>query len=208
MKKFIILTGILLLPFLATAYDFGPEYSAMAENTNKVLTNAITRLGDENEFNARRDTIRQIKTIIKSAQKNFSGRWGDNLVPSKYYDTSEIKQNLRAKLLDFFLSGDPEALAEVADYITQHSFLVNPHNDFETLLTVGVNPIEAAIRTDHDDYLKSALEEGVIIYQHYTTTIDKDALGGGFVVGHTEDVTLKVTTSKEEIAALKEKFKK
>jgi len=208
MKKLIILSGILLLPFLATAYDFGPEYSAMAESTAKTLNNAIVRIDDENELTTRKDKIEKIKSIIRTAQKNFTGKDGDALVSSKYYDIDEIKANLAEKGLDTFLANDAEALEEIADYITQHFFLINSYNDFETLYTVGVNPVEAAIRSGHDDYVTSALNDQIIIYKHHSSTIDIDILGGRFVSGKTEDKQIEVVTSEEEIEAIKTKLQK
>lgn len=207
MKKFTILAGILLLPLLATAYDFGPEYSAMAESTAKAITSAIARFDDGNLLTTRKDKIEKIKIIIKTSQKNFTGKEGDVLVTSKYYDIDEIKANLAEEGLDTFLASDAAALEEIADYITQH-FIVNAYNDFETLYTVGVNPIEAAIRSGHDDYVTSALNDQIIIYKHYSSTIDTDTFGGRFVNGKIEDKQIDVVTSEEEIEAIKTKLQK
>lgn len=208
MKKIFILAGILLLPFFVSAYEFGPEYENMARDIEETVTSTTIKAAKNQTQDTRKNKIKRVKDILFTAFKSLNLMNGINTVSAaKYYDTDEVRQKLSDENLYTFLENDAEALDEVADYTTKHNILWNPYNDFETLLTLGVNPIEAAIRAGKPDYVESALNEGTITYIHCTTERYKDAFGGG-IRAKTEDVSISVTTTVEEINTIKEKLKK
>jgi len=208
MKKIFILAGILLLPFFVSAYEFGPEYENMARDIEETVTSTAARATKDTAEDARKDKIKRVKDILFDAFKSLNLMNGINTISAaKYYDTDDVSQKLSEEKLYTFLENDAEALDEVADYTTKHNILWNPYNDFETLLTLGVSPIEAAIRAEEPDYVESALNEGTITYIHYTTERYKDAFGGG-IRAKTEKVSIPVTTTAEEINTVKEKLRK
>lgn len=166
MKKAIILSGVLLLPILVSAYQLDEDLTNMANKISNQVAQAVTQAVDQNQADSRQDKIDRIKDIISDAKHSFdSSYWGASggtsggaastnlLSRQKYYKVSEITENLANENLDTFLKNDKAALNEVADYVTDHYYYTF-HNDFQALRAIGVDYIDAAIRTKDDEFVQ------------------------------------------------------
>lgn len=206
MKKIIILAGVLLLPFLASAYQLKEEYANMAQELN----NNIQLTCEQNQAETAATNVEKIKEIINNAIENWDTSVhcpGESYPYSassfkRYFNTQKIKDELKANNLDTVLKNDTQLLDEIAAYVVK---IWPDRNDFETLLTIGVSPIEAAIRVKNDDYIESALN-GKIVYTHYYLKPANNPCTGF----HAEKVdrSINVNTSEEEINVLKTKVAK
>ena len=185
MKKLIILLAMVLLTL-----------SAFSQTTNYDLDTAIK--------------FYKIKGIIDNAKSPFEDNswWytgtaagGDAMFTSdRYYNTKRIKADLNAKGLDTFLQDENNriVLAAIANYITDHKKYTF-HNDFETLLTIGIDPIEAAVRTSNDNYyLDNALSKGIINYPHCYTHVTIGPFGG-HSAAITGRVEIEAKTTEQEV---------
>ena len=218
MKKIVALLAVVLLPLLASAYQLEPKYADMAKEFDEAIQLNVAKSNKTKEEASRTENIEKVKSILSNAKYTFeSSTWGASggtggaaatmsIGRHKYYKTEEIKSNLAKEHLDTFLQNDKAALSEVADYITDHRYYIF-HNDFETLLAVGVSPIEAAIRTKNEEYIKTALEDGEITYQHCYMEAFQGNMHGG-TIARSEYITIQVQTTQEEVNAIKEKLNK
>ena len=229
MKKMFTLLAVLLLPLLAFAGQQENEVTAMAEELG--LESTIKSSVQATYERVKNNKIQRVKDLIYKSQHEFadnvwSGGAGGtagasgNVLNSthKFYDTQELKQDLESENLLNFLARNPKALDEVADYTTEHFFLWTAHNDFETLLLLGVHPIEAALRTDTPyeiemqnqtevhytiDY-EHCYREGFI--QNNETYFGNISTGGTRAIS--EKATKEGTTTFAEIYAIKAKLNK
>lgn len=222
MKKVVTLLAVVLLPIVASAYQ--EDLTNLTDQIGDKVASAVAKVDAQNQANTRQDKIERIKDILSDAKYRFeSSSWAASggtggagsssnlLTRHHYYKVEEITQNLNAEGLDAFLKNDAEALSEVADYVTDHNYYIF-HNDFETLLAIGVTPIEAAIRTKGDEYVKidtEETEEGAnvtITYQHCYLESFVGYMHGG-TAAKSDSVTITVTATTEELNALKEEKK-
>ncbi len=149
MKKLIILTGMFLLPFMVSAYQIDKEYADMAQQLNKTIQQdtAKTEITPKELLSQVKILINESKTkqsqsISKEQEKDHSNKY----YKSYYcYDVNKLESSLKEKQLLNQLQNNKEILNQVAEYILGHK----PHrNDFETLLTIGVSPVEAALKIE------------------------------------------------------------
>ena len=222
MKKIVAIFTVLLLPLLASAYELEPEYADFAKELTETIQPTVANANNSNQEASRWDKIQKVKNILDAAKHQFqSSSWGasggtsgagssatifDLFDREHYYNVEEITSNLRAEGLDTFLKNDQDAMDTVADYTTDHYYYIF-HNDFEALLALGVNPIEAALRTGHNSYVDSALKNGTITYKHYYLSSSSGYMSGS-TTAVIADITIDVTTTQEEVNAIKEKLKK
>ena len=148
MKKLIILTGILLLPFMVSAYQIDKEYADMAQQLNKTIQQYTAKteitpkeLLSQVKILIDESRIKQSQTISKGKEKDHSNKY----YKSYYcYDVNKLESSLKENQLLDKLQNNKEILNQLSEYIIDHK----PHrNDFETLLTIGVSPVEAALKT-------------------------------------------------------------
>ena len=206
MKKIIILAGVLLLPFLASAYQLEEEYANMAQE----LSNNVQLTCEQNQAETAATNVEKIKEIIDNAIENWDTTVhcpGESYPYSassfkRYFNTQKIKDDLNTNKLDKVLENDTQLLDEIAAYVVK---IWPDRNDFETLLAIGVSPIEAAIRVKNDDYTESALNGEIVFTHYYLEPADSPCTGF-----HAEKVdrSIKVNTSEEEIDAIKAKIDK
>ena len=189
MKRILTLAIILLLPLLVFAQT--PKYdSETAQKFYEVIDivdNAIGTFDDSSWWYTGTAAGGDISTSKK-----------------RYYDIEKIKSGLKAKGLDTFLKDQNNriVLAAVANFITYHK-RNDYYNDFETLLAVGIDPIEAAVRTSNQNYyLNNALKEGIINYRHCYTQVFIGPYGG-HVSAITERITIEVETTEQEVEAIR-----
>ena len=214
MKKAVITVMILLFPFLISAFELNEEQKNMSEQIGNTVQATCNAQNARAVNSSRKEKIKRIKEILADAKRPFDSiiTWSSSgsvtpqvFVKNRYYDTDMISQKLADEKLKTFLENDKEALNNVAAYTTNHRFYVF-HNDFEALLAIGVSPIEAALRTGHDDYVTDALQKGEITYTHcYREYYEESNLVmsmGGYRP-KSKDITIKVNTTEEEVAAVK-----
>ena len=204
MKKIVALLAVVLLPFLASAYQLEEEYANMAQE----LSNNVQLTCEKDQAETAATNVEKIKEIINNAIENWdtSVHCPGESYPyttssfKRYFNTQKIKNNLKANNLDTVLKNDTQLLDEIAAYVVK---IWPDRNDFETLLTIGVSPIEAAIRVKNDEYIESALD-GEIVYTHYYLEPANSPCTGF----HAEkvDSSINVNTSEEEINAIKAKL--
>ena len=200
MRKILISAGLLLLPFLAFSYELDLEYTNFAKQLQYDLKETIQgqQLSDfPDDY-----YVDKITAIIENSIRLFE----DKIIFKRYYKTDIIKTSLQKQKLMDILKNNEQVSHQVARYIVNH----NPHtNDFEALLAIGVNPIEAAVRLNNEEYIQSALETGTITYPHpyIVTTIYMDE---SRVVsnGCTSPTIIQVNTSQEEIEEIKSKIQR
>lgn len=191
MKRVVILLAVVVLPFLAFAQTYDQE-------TAKKFYRAIDILSDA-------------KAPFESSSWGATGTGGpgsSGLTLQRYYNTEKITKSLQNEGLDKFLSDKNNriALAAVADYVTDHSSYLTWNNDYETLLTIGIDPVEAAIRMNDEDYVQGALN-GSIAYLHcYTSDPHQDPFGG-HMEAIREPKVKSVNTSREKIEAIRTQLK-
>ena len=191
MKKLIILLTVMFLPLFAFAQT--PVYNF--------------------------DTVKKFDRIIqilKNAKSPFmSYSWWvtgtasgtDGFTLQRYYDTDRIKQLFESEGLDTFLADENNRiiLSAVADYVIDHR-VYTFHNDYEALLTIGIDPLEAAVRTSGtSSYLNSALENDIIYYYHCYTNSYVSSMGG-HVDALKERREIEAQTNEEEVAAIQNKL--
>ena len=218
MKRTAALAGLLLLPLLAFAYELEPEYVEFAKELNGTLETTVQETADGYETditNNKTDKtpLEQIKAILRNCKAEFMDSHsckGEVLPPYaspwilRYFNTNILAKQLEEQQLDSILKNDEELLNEIANYIVK----TRPNrNDFETLLTVGVNPIEAAIRTNKEDYITSALQKGYIVYDHYYIEHVYDEYCSRRIPLTSREI-IPVRTSQEEINEIIAKLEK
>ena len=199
MKKILTSIGLLLLPFLISSYELDLEYEDL---TKQLQSDLVTNI-QQQQFDLPDDYYAEkIENVVESS----IGLFEDKIIFQRYYRTGHLKTYLQKYNLANLLKNNEQVQHQVARYIVNHY----PHNnDFEALLAIGVDPVEAAVRLNNEEYIKSALETGTITYPHcyVVTTIDMDA-SRSYSKGYTEPATIEVNTSKEQIEEIKLKIQK
>ncbi len=190
MKKISLLVLLFLLPFLV----FAQEVSISGQEDTTSLYSVDTA-----------KKFKRIQHIIKDAEKCLQLPLKVNLIRGGYgciYNIEEIKYNLESENLDVFLKDDNNeiVLDSVAEYITDKNKNIY-HDNYELLVTIGINPIEAAIRTEEDRYIEEALNYGKISYSHWKTYISF-----GIRIAKEYERNIKVKTNQKEIQEIKEKI--
>lgn len=167
MKKVVALLAVVLLPIFASAYQ--EELAEMTGKIGDTITQGVVKVDTENQENSRQGKIKQVKKILKDAKHRMTtSSWGVSggtaggsasidYTRRHYYDIDQIKENLKAAELDVFLKNDRAALEEVANYVTDHTYYIFT-NDYAALLAIGLDYIDAAIRTKNDDYVQITTE--------------------------------------------------
>lgn len=161
MKKLNILTAILFLPLLASAYQMDKQYTDMARQLNETVLQETAKT----EITPK-ELLSQVKNLIKesrikkseSISKDEEKAHSNKYYKSYYcYDTEKLTSSLQENQLQSKLQDNMEVLNQVAEYIVGNK----PHrNDFETLLTVGVTPIEAVLRVkETKEQLNNTIKE-------------------------------------------------
>ncbi len=181
MKKVIILLAVFLIPLLAFAQNYDLE-------TAKKFYEA--------------------KNILKNAKKDFvhTGWWYSGTAANgdakffnkeKYFNTEQIAKQFESQELYAFLQDKNNriALSSLADYITDTG-KDNIHNLYETLLTIGIDPIEAALR------INRPIIEGVIHYAHCYVKVTLTP-SGGFTTPISTVETIEANITEQEIEAIK-----
>ena len=199
MKKILILATIFLLPLLAFSYELDSEYANFAKKLKADLKADIQYQQQQYDF-PDDYYVDKIQAIIESS----IGLFEDKIVFQRYYRTGHLKTLLQKYNLANILKNNEQVLHEVARYIVNNY----PHNnDFEALLAIGIDPVEAAVRLNNEEYLDSALEKGVITYPHcYTVTSINMDNSSAVLNGYIEPSTIKVNTSQEQIEDIKLKI--
>ena len=183
MKKIIILLTLFIFPVLA--FTQTPSYDLQ---TAKKFYKA--------------------KDILKNAKANFvhTGWWytgtaanGDAKFFSKekYFNTEQIAKQFKSQKLYSFLQDENNriALSALADYIT-NTEKDNIHNLYETLLAIGIDPIEAAIRVNRP------IIEGNIRYAHCYVEVTLTP-SGGFTTPISTVETIEVNITEQEIEEIR-----
>ena len=213
MKKTVTLLAVLLLPLLASAYEVNLEQqAALAQEFNGVITTALENQLTE-EVNAseqqRRNPLykdmvsilRNSRGVVGSAGGISTGGGGANITPA-FYDTKVLKQHLaqyqskhNTNLVQQ-LKNNKDVMDAVAKYIVKEEPL---RNNFETLLTIGMEPVEAAVWSKKEEYVRSALETGVIRYDHYVAVTRSDFGLSSFGYSIEKDIIDDISVSEEEV---------
>ena len=195
MKNTIILFAIFCLPMLSHAYELEPIYADMAKDLNAAITANINA-----NYNTNQSDEKLYKKVIaildnhKAAHHTYSFS-NDKNTTSNFacYLVEDIKKEIQNEGLTEQLKNSPYTLNEIANHILSYGY----ENKFETLLAIGINPIEAGLRLEHGKgrqygkYVEEALEKGQITYQHYILKNSTTAI-------ITEEV-IYVNTTEEEV---------
>lgn len=142
---------------------------------------------------------------IKQAVEDSIRVFEDKIIFKRHYNIELLKKILREKNLEDALKNDEEVLHEIARHIVNHY----PHtNDFETLMAIGIDPVEAAVRMNSEEYIQSALEKGSITYSHcYTITCANDKNNSREIIkGYIDRIAIEAKTSPEQIEEIKAKL--
>ena len=197
MKKAIILTTILLLALLAYSFEINEGSSSLTQEIKNTIQEDVTNPPLKDKL-IRKQKIKRIKAMLRNPLGASIVTIEDGEQKTKFYcDPNYLSKELKKYNLQTFLENDKAALAEVSDYFISRLNGHGPVNDFEVLVTLGVEPIEAAIRTNHDDYIQSALDNGTISYISYEGHMNRK---------NPPCTTIEVITDEAEIYALKEKL--
>lgn len=207
MKKLLIILATFLLPLLAAAYELETEYSHTAKELTPILTQHINANYNNQTYQSSDGLYKKVLSILnknKAVNHHFGISANDDGTTSNFacYIVDNIKRELEEEGLTEQLTADVHTLNEVANHIVSTGF----DNKYETLLAIGVNPIEAGLRLGHNKghkygpYVDEALSKGQITYQHYDLQSSSKAIV-------TEQV-LYITTTEEEIEAIQENLTK
>lgn len=228
MKKTLILAGIFLLPLLVSAYELDPEYANFAKELNVTVKQETINKVTEAKPSTRKEKIKKVKQLIRRSQNTFdesswsggfgtggSGGYVNLFSHHRYYNTADLSVYLNEEDLKAFLANDKDALDEVADYTTEHRRSIIAHNDFETLLVLGVDPFEAAVRTNSKMSITREIETNEFIYKieypHcYLETFRNSTpmVSSGHSTPKTENREITGSATFKEIMAIKQKFQK
>lgn len=170
MKKTLILTAIFLTSLLANARQAEPEYIIKAREIHKNLAPVIYSLQEQAGQAGQQVNKRLLKTckqIIDNSKMNIKLKRingngiSDITVTELFYHTGYIKDNLPKEIKEEQNAATLQALAE---YILKDDTEIN---DFEALLAIGIQPLEAFNLTK--DYCKVNLNEtdNTITYTHF-----------------------------------------
>jgi len=164
MKKLLILLTVIFLPLVAFAQTSGYDIDTVKkfDRVIEILKNAKSSFKEYNWW------------VTGTASGS------DGLTLQRFYDTERIKNAFETEGLNTFLEDKNNRiiLSAVADYVTDHR-VYEFHNDYETLLTIGINSVEAAVRTSEiGSYLFSAKDSGVVHYYHCYVVVTVTPFGG------------------------------
>ena len=173
MKKLNILTAILFLPLLAAAYTLEPEFLEELNTITPIIENTVNDIQQEQKQEQEQKTkinkrlLNSCKKVIEESKAEIIfKRVNDNgisniKVSGLFCDVDYIKTNLPKEIKE---ESNLPTLKALAEYIVQD----NPEqNDFEILLAIGIEPLEAFNLTK--DYCEVKLNEAdnTIIYKHF-----------------------------------------
>ena len=203
MKKILILTAIFLLPILAFSNEFNYELDLPNPDFAKQLDNDI-----KNDIKYQQQLtdpfppeyyVDKIKFAIDNSIKLFE----DKFIFKRYYDVELLKMSLStSQNYGDILKNDTQVLHEAARYILNNY----PHrNDFEALLAIGIDPVEAAVRMNNEEYIQSALEKGSITYSHHYVIFAVDEKEQTTLNGRIDRIAIQAKTDAEQIEAIKSK---
>lgn len=173
MKKIIILTTLLLVPFLANARQAQPEYIIKAKELQKEFAPIIYSLQEQAEQNGQngqkinKRLLKTCKQVIDNSKMDikFKRINEDNIsditVTELFYNVEYIKANLPKEIKEEQNAATLQALAE---YIIKDN---TEMNDFEALLAIGINPLEAAELTKDHCYIVLSQDGKTITYKHF-----------------------------------------
>lgn len=211
MKKIIAILAVILLPLLASAYELEPQYKQMTQELNVVIDNQISASTEETET---ADLYSTVVSILKRAVGS-SGAYGGfgtggagGSSSETAYKVDVIKSGIREQLkqhnIDIVqeLRNDEAARYKVAKYVTKESPL---QNNFEALWTLGMEPVEAAVWTNKEEYIESAVNNHEITYTHYEPYTDS---GWGYSrFGFTTEAKTitDIQVTEEEVQEFKDK---
>lgn len=176
MKNLTILISVLLMPVLAIAYNLDPKYLEELKGLDAVIENIATaqemqaspeESTQEQSQDINKRLLRACKRVIESSKADIiftrvnSNGVSQLTVSGLFYDVDYIKKHL------------PQAIHEEANLPTLQALAAyiiddNPNqNDFETLLAIGLSPLEAYDLTK--DYANARVneEENTINYEHF-----------------------------------------
>ncbi len=191
MKKIIILTTLLLVPFLANARQAQPEYIIKAKELQKEFAPIIYSLQEQAEQEGQKINKRLLKTckqVIDNSKMDikFKRINEDNIsditVTELFYNVEYIKANLPKEIQEEQNAATLQALAE---YILKDN---TEMNDFETLLAIGIQPLEAAELTKDHCHIVINENTNTITYEHFEK----------LPVGYTKkEITINLTLSEK-----------
>ena len=170
MKKIIILTTLLLVPFLANARQAQPEYIIKAKELQKEFAPIIYSLQEQAEQNGQKINKRLLKTckqVIDNSKMDikFKRINEDNIsditVTELFYNVEYIKANLPKEIQE---EQNAAALTALIEYIIKDN---TTQNDFEALLAIGIQPLEAAELTKDHCYIVLSQDGKTITYKHF-----------------------------------------
>lgn len=174
MKNLLITLIIFFFPLLAAAYDFQQQYADTSNQLTDVITTHAPANYNNQYKNSNGDLYKQVINVLnkhKAVNHNFLATPSNDGTTSNFacYLVDDIKKELQSEGLAEQLQNDEHTLNEVANHIVGFGY----DNKYETLLAVGVSPIEAGLRLGHDKnhkygkYIDEALTQGQITYEHY-----------------------------------------
>lgn len=197
MKKIFLLVGLFLLPFFATAQNVSTQGQAASGGETSSYT-------DDNVLDTAAK-FERVKELIEDAETCLQLPRSKNISMGGYgcvYDIKTFKNNLESEELDAFLKDGNNGivLSAVADYIADISSPVY-HDNYEMLITLGIDPVEALVRTGNEDYADSVIEQKYISYSHWE-------IGYSYgMAGAIESIeNIPVQTNRQEIEEIKTKL--
>lgn len=198
MKKVLILATILLLPILAFSFELNSEDVNFA---NELKVDLQEEVQYQQQQIPPEYYIDKIKAIIDNSIRLFE----DKIIFTRYYNVYLLKKNLQTENLKSILKDNKEVSYTIARYIVKN----NPHtNDYEALLAIGINPIEAAVMLDNEEYIQSALTKGTITFPYCYTTTTVEHNGDRILHGYTDSTTIEANATREQIAEIKSELLK
>ena len=189
MKKIFLLAGLLLLPFFATAQNVPTQGQAASEDYT--VDTAVK--------------FERVKEIVKDAEKCLQLPRSKNMSMGGYgciYDIKTFRDTLESEHLDAFLTNKNNGivLSAVADYISDISSVVY-HDNYEMLITLGIDPVEALVRIGDEGNTDKVIEQKYISYSHWEIG---SSYGMAEAIESIENIP--VQTNQQEIEEIKTKL--
>lgn len=180
---------------LAQAYELEPMYADMVKDLNYTIkANIYANYNTDNPDEKLYKKVIGILNNHSAANHTYSFSNNESTTSNfACYLVEDIKKELQDKGLPEQLQNSPYTLNEIANHIISYGY----ENKFETLLAIGINPIEAGLRLEHGKgrqygkYVNEALSEGKITYKHYALKNPTTAI--------ITDQVIYVTTTEEEV---------
>ena len=185
MKRIFLLAVLFLLPLIA----FTQEVSSVDDKAS------LYNIDTAKKFKRIKEIVKDAKTCMQLTHHTNMQQGGFGY----FYDIEKVKSDFANENLDSFLKDNNNriVLAAVADYVMDTSY-GSYHDNYELFITMGMDSVEAAVRTGEDKYIEEALNLETISYCHWGTHKSY-----GITSAECHVQSIEVQTSEQEIEGIK-----